>query len=783
MSVRNCADGSQPMSRTSRYASALLAIGLSASVVGMLTPFARADDNAQAVDPVNVGGQHATTPDAAVPAARIPNTRTPTEELPPVASSQPTLPPTVPVPSTTPLPAVSQIPGPAPTLTPSVETKPAEQPAVTQTPTITPPGVIIPPATATAPAESAAAPMTSPSTAPASALSIPSASHPPPPPIPASSVLAANADGKSYPLTGVRIDYFKQHSSQPPIDELLNMPIKLGVTEDGLVAPRAGVPSVDIRLGDIGRTGPHHIYRSGITSVYGQIVKFFNDRGIIGVFVVVDAKDIDAKDDDLRPPTRTTLQFIVVTSVVKQVRTVATGNQVEEGHRVDNPRYQSIKDHSPLQAGDDRDDLLNKDALDDYVLRLNRQPGRRVDVAVSGTGEIGGVNLDYLVAENRPWYVYAQVSNTGTAETNSWRERFGGVDNQLTGHNDILTLDYSTAGFDASQAVVGSYELPFLDFDRVRYRIYGSWNQYTASDVGQSKEQFTGSEWTAGNELTANIFQHRDLFIDVVGGFRFQNVQTEGINGNGDATYFSPYASLRAEKVTDVESTTASATLVGFFTDANVHNQIVPLGRSNVTQNSLVLQFEAAHSMFLEPLLNLQGFEQGKSTLANELYVGVHGQYAFDYRLIPQDEDIAGGLYSVRGYPESIVAGDTVFVVTSEYRLHIPRLFPIQPDPTKTPFLWDKSFRYSPQQAYGHPDWDLIARAFVDVGRVLNTDHLPTDNNSTLVGTGVGLEFLYKQNFDIRCDWGVALNDIRSGVSTEVESGSNRFHISATLLY
>jgi hypothetical protein len=98
MSVRNCADGSQPMSRTSRYASALLAIGLSASVVGMLTPFARADDNAQAVDPVNVGGQHATTPDAAVPAARIPNTRTPTEELPPGARCRaPRAPPRSPV--------------------------------------------------------------------------------------------------------------------------------------------------------------------------------------------------------------------------------------------------------------------------------------------------------------------------------------------------------------------------------------------------------------------------------------------------------------------------------------------------------------------------------------------------------------------------------------------------------------------------------------------------------------------------------------------------------------
>jgi hemolysin activation/secretion protein len=743
-------------------------MGLSANLLGGVVSLARGEDNAQAVDPVNVAGQHPATPvvpEAAVPASKIPNTRTPTEEPPPIASSQPTLPPTAPVvpaaPTTSPS-DIAKLPGSAPTLTPSVETQPAPVP---------------PQSASSAPSSTPAA------TLPASALSIPPVAAAPAKPLPASSAVASDADGKSYPLTGIHIDYFKQHPTQPPVEALLNMPVKLGVTKDGWVAPRAGVPTVTMRLGDVGHSEPERIYRSGIASIYGQVVKFFNDRGIIGVFVVVDAKDIDAKDNDLRPAGRSTLQLIVVTSVVKQVRTVATGNQVKEGERVNNPRYKSITDHSPLQPGNEDENLLNKDALDDYVLRLNRQPGRRVDVAVSGTGELGGVNLDYLVAENRPWYAYAQVSNTGTAQTDTWRERFGGVDNQLTGHDDILTLDYSTAGFDASQAVVGSYELPFLDLERVRYRVYGSWNKYTASDVGQSREQFTGSEWTAGNEMNVNVYQHRDFFVDLVGGFRFQNVQTEGINGHGDATYFSPYASLKAEKVTDVESTTGSLTLVGYTTDADTQKKIVPLGRSNVTQNSLVLQFEAAHTMFLEPLLNLSGFEQGKSTLANELYFGVHGQYAFDYRLIPQDQDVAGGLYSVRGYPESIVAGDTVFVVTSEYRLHIPRLFPIQADPTKTPFLWDKSFRFSPQQAYGHPDWDLIARAFVDVGRVLNTNRLPTDYNSTLVGTGVGLEFLYKQNFDVRCDWGVALNEIDAGNVVEARAGSNRFNISATLLY
>ena len=61
--------------------------------------------------------------------------------------------------------------------------------------------------------------------------------------------------------------------------------------------------------------------------------------------------------------------------------------------------------------------------------------------------------------------------------------------------------------------------------------------------------------------------------------------------------------------------------------------------------------------------------------LPDEIAVSVHGQYAFGNTLIPQEEDTAGGFYSVRGYPESIVAGDNVVVFTGEYRFHVPRAF------------------------------------------------------------------------------------------------------------
>ena len=93
--------------------------------------------------------------------------------------------------------------------------------------------------------------------------------------------------------------------------------------------------------------------------------------------------------------------------------------------------------------------------------------------------------------------------------------------------------------------------------------------------------------------------------------------------------------------------------------------------------------------------------------------------------------------------------------------------------------LFGKPFRFRPQVPYGRADWDLVLKGFLDVGRSENSGRLATEMNETLVGTGVGVELLYKRNFTLRVDWGVALSEIEN----EVSEGSNRFHISATILY
>jgi hemolysin activation/secretion protein len=703
--------------RSGTYVAALLALGITTAATW-------AD---QAIEPVNVGGASSAT----APAAAVPNADLPARGNGPISSGA------TDAPSAT---------APAPE-TPAAE-KPVPAAVPPATPDVTP---------ATEPLTTAPAPVSPPTTEAAAADTEPAAQE------------------TGYPITGFMVGYYKDIAKEPPLEKLLNTPVRLGISRGGYTSPKEGEKVVTVKLGDVGKQGITKIYRSGIESVYGAVVRFYNEQGIIGVFVVVDAKDIDQNEHDIRPPGRTDLQLVIVLHKVKEVRTVLR-KDVADVQRVNLPEHKYVRDRSPLQAGD----LLNKELLDNYVLRLNRYQGRRIDAAISGTTDPGQVTLDYIVAQMRPWYVYTQVTNTGTKQTDPWRERFGITHTQLTGNDDTLILDYLTAGFDESHAVVGSYELPVFKMETLRYRIYSSYNEFTASDVGQVNQHFVGEEWSVGNELIWTAFQERELFVDLVGGVKYQSVTADNLDTrvHGEGNFTVPYASVRLSRATNLATTMGSLTLVSYNTDASDRN-IAGLGRSNPETDPVILQFDASQSAFLEPLLDPEGFAAAKSTLAHEVYFSVRGQYGFGSRLFPQAQEVAGGFYSVRGYPESVVAGDSVVIATAEYRFHLPRALRVQPEPEKTPFLWDKRFRWSPAQVYGRPDWDLIGRAFVDVGQVCSNDKPSFEHNYTLVGTGIGVELQYKQNFNVRVDWGVALNELPDLVS----AGSNRFHISATLLY
>ncbi len=631
-------------------------------------------------------------------------------------------------------------------------------------------------------------------------------------------------------ITKLEFGYHKDAPGLPSMGELKHAVVILARARDGaLLSTREPIergsirPKADVEvleLDEIGKPGNQFLYPSALQTISERILRYYSNRNIIGIFSRPDPRDVDV------PPLKTPKDLVDLTKVkdlragagplrieiwlgrVTGLRTIASGDRVydPEGNslkdridrnlpdiitgrrirwqdRVNNPLLEWIKERSPVQASTQRAITIQKEELDNYVLRLNQHPGRHVDVAVTpDRGDVPeAVVLDYLVSESKPWLVYAQASNTGTKQTNTWRERFGYTNNQFTNHDDILSLDYITAGFEDSQAVTLSYETPVTKNRLTRLRAFGVYDQFTASDVGQAQQDFSGDTEQVGLELIHQLRQWRETFLYGVVGARVERiaVENETAGDSAEAIYVLPYVGLRLQDVEETRATFADVTLLGGLTGTS-RETLETLGRSRPDTNFVVVQADASHAFFLEPVLDAARFERGESRLAQEVALSLKSQYSAGYRLIPQEQQTAGGFYTVRGYPESVSAGDTVVVASAEYRFHLPRSFSSEPDPKKLKYFG--TFRVAPQQAYGRPDWDFIPKAFVDVGYAASNDKLFFERDDALIGAGVGIEFQLKQYLNMRIDWAVALKSI-DDPAEPVSAGSNRFHLSFTVLY
>ena len=593
------------------------------------------------------------------------------------------------------------------------------------------------------------------------------------------------ADGGPRPLSAVETVFVRQHVGHPEPGELMGAGVLLARTSTGAyVAPREGARVVELTLSDIAESPEMVFYDSALAQIAPAIVRRMQALGFIGVYAEPDplqVRVVDGRVEDRRRGGDTGLTYLITTGIVTEVRTSGLGERLPEGETVNNEVHRPIREKSPVRAGTD-DDLLRRDRIDDYVFFLNRHPGRRVDVAVAATGEEpGAVSLDYLVTENRPWLLFAQLSNTGTEETNDWRQRFGFVHNQLTNADDIFSLEYLTAGFEDLNALVASYERPIFS-DRLRFRAYGSWYEYTASDVGQAGADFTGDGYSVGAEASWNFFQDRDFFADLVGGLRYDqfNVDNRFASIEGEARVLVGYIGARAERVRDSEATLATVNLE-FSLDGIGDDEVNTLGRLDADTDWALLQAAITHSFYLEPILD-PDLREGRASLAHEVFLSARGQYSFNNRLVPNYQQVVGGLYTVRGYPQSVVAGDSTAVLTAEYRYHIPR--GLNPN-AKPGEFFGTPFRFVPQYEYGPTDWDFILRAFADVGWTHNAQRISAlEENDTLVGIGLGAELALSRHVNARVDVGWALSGIEDAAGqTRVDEGDAEVHFVLTLVF
>ncbi len=605
-------------------------------------------------------------------------------------------------------------------------------------------------------------------------------------------------DDHWYRVSSFNLTYQYQGQGQlPTIDELMNIEICLSLCDKGYQSSDQGDKFVTT-LAKLNTEEQMSYHVSAIKSIQDQLVRYFNDIGIGGVVVMPSAGQIDMTTmDDLRKPVNGSLFAIDiwvarVVSVKANISLSGKDNSVTDDHKY-KKSLARVKKYSPIKANVGSDpntavcDILKTAELEDYLYKANRHPGRRVDAAVGPADKHGDVKLDYNVRQNKPWLAYMQLSNTGSRDTSDFRHRFGLVNNQLTGNDDIFNLDYLTTDFNTVNSLATSYDRPWFDSEDTRYKLWLNWSDYVSSEIG-SISYFSGGETTVGFELTNNCYQRKRLFIDRFAGlrlsrYRIRNFIIDDAVIEAGETFIVPRIGYRLEYDSGIKRTMGEISLEANISGNN-SSGMQNFGRLEPDSGWVNLGWNLSHSFYLEPILDPEGWKDintpKSSTLAHEISFTTRGQLSPN-RLIPQEKFSVGGLYSVRGYRQGYCSGDSVVFMSGEYRYHIPRAFDIS-KPAVLPLL-GKKFRWAPEQVYGFPDWDLIFRTFIDGAMVYNNDRRATEDNYSLLSGGVGVELQFNRYFSLRCDWGVALHDVVNNNGDRTDVGDSAVHISGMLAY
>jgi len=450
------------------------------------------------------------------------------------------------------------------------------------------------------------------------------------------SALARSSDGPALEIAHFELRYRFEHPNHPDLDALRDLPIALGLVRDGYVAPREGLRVEWTTLGQLMTpSATERYYASALQRILESVLAWYTSREFIGVFVGPDPNDITSASVDVRPEGRTAVAIVIATARVTELRTLASGDRVSDHgpilpeDRINNPKHARHIESSPIRpwGGESwipRTDLLRGDAINDHMFFLSRHPGRRVDASISAADEPGTAALDYLITENNPLTIFAQVSNTGTPSTSNWRERIGLYHTQLTENDDILSLDYVTGDFDRAHSFRGSYEAPF-GTPRLRWRITGNWSQYNSEEVGFFDANFSGNTWGFSAEFIANLYQDRQLFVDIITGVRVAEHEVDNsLVGQGKETFSLPFFGVQVEKQTDWYDTRGSA-ILEFQAGAPDDMQLERLGRTDPDDKWIVLRWFTSHSVYLEPLLDRAAWEDpttpGSSTPTSRVFL------------------------------------------------------------------------------------------------------------------------------------------------------------------
>ncbi|MGB0721227.1 MAG: ShlB/FhaC/HecB family hemolysin secretion/activation protein [Gammaproteobacteria bacterium] len=352
----------------------------------------------------------------------------------------------------------------------------------------------------------------------------------------------------------------------------------------------------------------------------------------------------------------------------------------------------------------------------------NEHGSKNVSMKVTDSEQIDRLDVDLTVADADPVQVYLTGSNTGSAATGRLRTGVGFQHNNLTGHDDGLTVTYTTSPDHFEEVFQGglNYRLPFYGKE-TSLSVFGTYSDVdsgTVADIFEvsGKGQFWGvrlehklpKKGSYSHKVTLNFDdKFYDNDVDFTGIPLGVQVRSRPVGINYTAAYERPKYSLNL----------SFDYAVNWETGADNNDLQYAASRAPATSSWDVVRTTASVDYRFDNgwALRLTGSAQ-----------------VTDDSLIAGEQFGIGGATSVRGFEEREEGGDQGWSGSFE--------------------VWSPTLLDS-----------LQVIGFVDHGYRRLEDPQPGESKEeSLTSAGVGLRWTYAQSLSVSLDYAEALDDAGS---------------------
>jgi len=405
---------------------------------------------------------------------------------------------------------------------------------------------------------------------------------------------------------------------------------------------------------------------------------------------------------------------------------------------------------------------------------LARDPFRDVTVELRPGDARGQTDVVFNVDDRLPFKLYSGYEDTGNIVTGRERTFYGFNWFDAFGTDDNFNYQYMTdSRFSRLHAHSFFYSHDF--FNRDNLTVFGSYAEYSTRFPGPLVQANEGNTWQLLFRYTHELEEICDYQHNLIFGYDFKrantNIDLGGFNvfdSTGDVSQLM--VGYQGSETGDGSAYYLG--LQGFYSPGTISG-----GSTGSTYNTI--------RPFADPsYFYTRGFLEYHEAVSDDLEFVTRfvGQLS-EGNLLPTEVLGLGGYNSIRGYDFYSVVGDSAYFVNLELWTRAITFGDgncsnqcCQTSCTST--MYDQRYRHGQQSdcnscSSGHA---LRFLTFFDVGNTYLHTPLPGEaDNVDLMGYGVGMRYSFRDNVQLRVDYGWQLQDI------EFLRNPSRFHVGTVI--